>query len=61
VGLLIPALWFLAAAAALLVDESHSFISLRALVAKVLAVGGLLALAGCGLAWGIYLIQRKRN
>jgi hypothetical protein len=61
-GLLIPALWFLAAAAALLVDESHSFISLRALVAKVLAVGGLLALAGCGLAWGIYTNRcRERN
>ncbi len=53
-GLLFPILFFVLALAALTVDESRSFISLKSLVATVLAAAGLLSLTGCGAAWVIW-------
>lgn len=60
-GLLFPAGWLLAALAVLSVDESHSFIRLGPYIAGLLLTGGLLALAGYGLAWLAYHIHRKRR
>ena len=60
-GLLFPALWFLAALAAFGVDESNSFIRLGPAIVRWLSAMGLSALAGCGLAWLIHHIHRKRN
>lgn len=53
-GLLYPILFFLLALAALTVDESGSFISLKTLAAAVLAAAGLLSLTGCGGAWLVW-------
>ena len=51
----------LAALAAFGVDESNSFIRLGPAIARWLSAMGLSALAGCGLAWLIHHIHRKRN
>lgn len=55
-GLLFPILFFLFALLSLTADESRSFISLKGLVATVLAAAGLLSLTGCGTAWFLWKI-----
>lgn len=60
-ALVFPVIWFLLAFLALCVDESRSMISLKALVAALLAGMGALALAGYGAAHLIVYLTHKEK